>query len=45
MIKDSQFDGYCVTDDGKVYSKKTHRFLKQFTKENVKQRADFIGTI
>lgn len=30
MIKDSQFDGYCVTDDGKVYSKKTQRFLKQF---------------
>ena len=30
MIKDSQFDGYCVTDDGKVYSKKTQRFLNQF---------------
>ena len=29
MIKDSEFDGYCVTDDGKVYSKKTQKFLKQ----------------
>ena len=29
MIKDSEFDGYCVTDDGNVYSKKTQTFLKQ----------------
>ena len=30
MIKDSEFDGYSVTDCGEVYSKKTKRFLKQF---------------
>ena len=30
MLKDSEFDGYCVTDDGKIYSKKTQTFLKQF---------------
>ena len=30
MLKDSEFDGYCVTDDGKIYSKKTQMFLKQF---------------
>ena len=30
MILDSEFDGYCVTDDGKIYSKKTQMFLKQF---------------
>lgn len=29
MIKDSEFDGYSVTDDGEVYSKKTKRFLKK----------------
>lgn len=26
-IKDRKFDEYCVTDDGKVYSKKTKRFM------------------
>lgn len=29
-IKDSKFDGYSVTDDGRIYSNKTQRFLKQF---------------
>ena len=28
MIKDSMFDGYAVTNDGKVYSKKTNKFIK-----------------
>ena len=28
MIKDSVFDGYAVTSDGKVYSKKTNKFIK-----------------
>ena len=27
-IKDSMFDGYAVTNDGKVYSKKTNKFMK-----------------
>ena len=28
MIRDSMFDGYAVTNDGKVYSKKTNKFIK-----------------
>ena len=28
MIRDSMFDGYAVTNDGKVYSKKTNKFMK-----------------
>ena len=27
MIRDSMFDGYAVTNDGKVYSKKTNKFI------------------